>query len=111
MHELTLCRNIVDIALDALEGDRKVHAVILELGLLAGVQKEALLFSFDVVVQNTALEGSKLVIIDVPGKAKCNQCATLFSIQKLYDACPECRSHDFQLLSGEELNIKSLEVE
>ncbi|MBU0456415.1 MAG: hydrogenase maturation nickel metallochaperone HypA, partial [Gammaproteobacteria bacterium] len=69
MHELTLCRNIVDIALDVIEGDRKVHAVILELGALAGVQKEALLFSFDVVTQNTALAEAKLVIIDVPGKA------------------------------------------
>jgi hydrogenase nickel incorporation protein HypA/HybF len=66
MHELSIAMNIVEIAEQELAryGGEKVRAVHLQLGPLAGVAKEALLFSYTLACDGTALEGSSLVIED-----------------------------------------------
>jgi hydrogenase nickel incorporation protein HypA/HybF len=67
MHELSLAMSIVDIASE--EGERlggRVSAVHLRLGPLAGVAKDALLFSYDMACQDTPVAGSRLVIEEMP---------------------------------------------
>src|ERR1700722_12687067 len=67
MHELSIAMSIVDMAQE--EAERRnvqVDAVHLELGALAGVVKEALLFSYTVACDGTLLEGSRLVVKDIP---------------------------------------------
>ena len=44
----------------------RVSAVHLRLGALSGVVKDALLFSYEVACQDTPLQGSQLVVEDVP---------------------------------------------
>jgi hydrogenase nickel incorporation protein HypA/HybF len=66
MHELSIAMNIVEIAEEELlrHGGERVRVVYLQMGPLAGVAKEALLFSFRIACQGTAAEGSSLVIED-----------------------------------------------
>jgi len=66
MHELSIAVSIVEIAQEELarHGGERVRAVHLQLGPLAGVAKEALLFSFGLACEGTAVEGSSLVIED-----------------------------------------------
>jgi hydrogenase nickel incorporation protein HypA/HybF len=66
MHELSIAVSIVEIAEQELRnhGGERVRAVHLQLGPLAGVAKEALLFSFSLACEGTAAEGSTLVIED-----------------------------------------------
>ena len=70
MHELSIAVNIVEIAEEevARHGGERVRAVHIQLGSLAGVAKEALLFSFDLACEGTAVEGSRLVIEDAQGQ-------------------------------------------
>src|SRR5208282_1532272 len=67
MHELSIAMSIVELAEEeAVRRGVQVEAVHLKLGALSGVVKEALLSCYDMVCEGTALQGSRLVVEDVP---------------------------------------------
>lgn len=112
MHELSIAMGIVDAALD--ESQRRgveVSAVHLRLGALSGVVKDALLFSYEVACQDTPLEGSQLIVEDVPVIVFCAQCRAereLPSVQLF--VCPECGAPTMDVRHGKELEVFALEV-
>jgi hydrogenase nickel incorporation protein HypA/HybF len=68
MHELSIATSIVELASE--EAGRqpgRVETVYLRLGLLSGVVKDALLFSWDLACDQTPIAGAKLAIEDAPG--------------------------------------------
>ncbi len=69
MHELSIALSIVEGAEEEAkrQGGARVCAVHLKLGPLSGVVKEALLFSYELACEGTALEGSTLVIQEMQG--------------------------------------------
>ena len=113
MHELSIAMGIVDAAVE--ESARRgvqVSAVHLRLGELSGVVKDALLFSYEVACQDTALAGSRLVVEDVPVIifcAKCKQQQKLDSVQLFQ--CPACGTPSMDVRQGKELEVFALEVE
>ena len=113
MHELSIAMGIVDAALE--ESARRgvqVTAVHLRLGALSGVVKDALLFSWEVACQDTRLQGSQLVVEDVPVVVFCPQCndqRTLTSVQSF--TCPDCGAPTMDVRQGKELEVFALEVE
>jgi hydrogenase nickel incorporation protein HypA/HybF len=113
MHELSIAMGIVEAALDeAQKRGVRVSAVHLRLGALSGVVKDALLFSFEVACQDTPLQGSRLIVEDVPVAIFCPQCKDkrmLTSVQSF--ACPECGVPSMNILQGKELEVYALEVE
>jgi hydrogenase nickel incorporation protein HypA/HybF len=109
MHELGIARNIVAIVGEA-AGGRRVRRVMLEVGKLSGVVSEAVLFCFDAVTQGTALEGATLDIREIDGRARCHACAAEFAVPSFVTTCP-CGSRRLAHIAGEELNIKSMEVD
>jgi hydrogenase nickel incorporation protein HypA/HybF len=109
MHGLGITRNIVAIVSDAAKG-RKVRRVTLEVGELSGVMTDAIVFCFDVVAQGTVLEGAELDILTIRGRARCSCCGAEFAIATLYTPCA-CGSRQLERVQGEELNIKTMELE
>jgi hydrogenase nickel incorporation protein HypA/HybF len=109
MHELSITRNIVAIVGDAAKG-RRVLRVNLDLGRLSGVLAQAVAFCFEEVSKGTPLEGSTLIIRELDGRGRCGVCHAEFATPTLFTPCP-CGSRDIERLSGEELNIKSMELE
>jgi len=112
MHEISLCQSMLRIMEEQAAKQRftKVSAVYLEVGVLAGVDPEALRFGFDVVMQDSLASGAELEIIMLQGRAWCEQCLTKVNIQQRFDACPECGGHQLKISAGEELRIKDLAV-
>jgi hydrogenase nickel incorporation protein HypA/HybF len=112
MHELSIAMSIVDMAQEEAElRDVKIDAVHLELGPLSGVVAEALFFSYEMACSGTQLEGSKLVIKEVPIVVYCPVCKvqkTLSSMQ--WFRCPECGTPTADVIHGRELVITGLEV-
>lgn len=113
MHELSIAMSIVEGASqEALSrGGVEVHAVHLKLGALSGVVKDALLFSYDIACQGTLLEGSKLVIEEVPVVVYCTTCEankTLDFIQRF--CCPTCGTLTPDIVSGKQLELVGLEI-
>jgi hydrogenase nickel incorporation protein HypA/HybF len=109
MHELSITRNVVAIAVDAAHG-RKVLGVTLAIGKRSGVLADAVAFCFDTVVEGTALEGAKLHIIEPKARGTCRDCGTAFVVADLVAICG-CGSRSVQCEGGDELLIKSIEIE
>jgi hydrogenase nickel incorporation protein HypA/HybF len=112
MHELSIAMSIIDMAQEEAERrDVTVDAVYIELGPLSGVVAEALQFSYEVACRGTALEGSRLVIQEVPIEVYCPACKaqkTLSSMQ--WFCCPECGAPTSEVIHGKELVVTALEV-
>ncbi|HEX4386398.1 MAG TPA: hydrogenase maturation nickel metallochaperone HypA [Myxococcales bacterium] len=109
MHELGITRNIVAVVAEAAQG-RRVLKVNLDLGRLSGVLAQAVAFCFDEVSKGTPLEGARLVIRELEGRGRCRKCQAELATPTLFTACP-CGGRDLERLSGEELQIKSMELE
>lgn len=113
MHEMSLAEGVRGIVEDAARahGDRRVGAVVLEIGELAAVEVEALTFCLEVVLRGTVAEGARIDIEAVPGTGWCMQCAATVPVAALYDACPQCGSYQVQPTGGTEMRVKELELE
>ena len=108
MHELALMESLVSAVVERV-GDARVTRVHLEIGRLAAVAPEAMSFCFDVCARGTSLEGARLEIASIPGRARCRACGGERSIESYVDLC-DCGAADLAVLAGEELRIKSVEV-
>ncbi len=113
MHELSLMEGVLDLLEDerGRHGFRRVTRIVLEVGALAGVQKEALDFCFDAVMKGTVAEGAALELLDVPALAWCGACAAEVPVESRLDPCPRCGGAPERLVQGLDLRLKSLEVE
>jgi hydrogenase nickel incorporation protein HypA/HybF len=112
MHELSIAMSIVELAEE--EADRRgvqVEAVHLKLGALSGVVKQALLSCYEMACENTPLEGSRLVIDEVPVVIFCPSCRAqrpLHSVQLF--CCSECGTASSEIVQGKELEVVALEI-
>ena len=113
MHEMSLCEGVLQILEDnaRTQGFTRVRKVWLEIGGLAGVDPEAMRFSFDAVTRGTLADAAALEIVDVPARAWCMPCGKEIAVAQRYDACPNCGSHQLQVTAGDEMRVKELEVE
>lgn len=112
MHELSIAQNLVEIAVETAEsaGMKQVKALYVKLGVLSGVVKEALEFSFEVVIEGTPLEGAKLFIEDIPVKIFCPRCQEAHDLpEPLPMRCPICGTKTGQVLAGREMELYALE--
>lgn len=113
MHEMSLCESVLQVIEQQALAQQfhKVKAVWLEIGALSGVEADAMRFSFEVVMQGSLADQARLEIIHVPGQAWCMPCARDVFVEQLYDECPHCGSHQLQIVGGDQMRIKELEVE
>lgn len=113
MHELGITQSIVEIAEQTAIKQQavKILSVTVEVGSLAGVVPEALEFCFEACSSGTLLEGAQLLIEKIPARARCRDCACEFPLEEFLACCPECDSAASELLSGEELRVKEMEID
>lgn len=112
MHEMSLAESILKIAQEvAAENQaKKISAIGLKLGEMAGVEVDALNFSFDILKKNTIAENSALKINRVPIQAQCNKCGKIFTVESYNFFCPECDGI-LILKSGCELLVEFVDCE
>lgn len=113
MHELSIAESIIE----QIEGNalthkfKKVTKITLEIGVLAGIEKSALLFCFDAAAKNSLAEGAELVIRDKLAKGTCRHCHQQVSTSNWYEPCPHCGQMEIDITEGQQMIIKSLQVE
>ncbi len=112
MHEMSLCESILDILKEQAARDHftQVKRVAGDIGPLSCVEPEALQFGFDVVMKGSLAEGATLEISRPPAEALCLSCFKTVPVKERFDTCRECGSEALQVVSGEELKIRELEV-
>ena len=120
MHELSIARNILDIIEETSSGNKagevktnfkRLHEVRVQIGEMVAVVPESLQFYYDSLIENTPYANSKLVIELLPVKARCKNCKTQFDPEEIFFICPQCQSHDIEVIQGNELKIVSLDVD
>ncbi|MGD0016279.1 MAG: hydrogenase maturation nickel metallochaperone HypA [Verrucomicrobiia bacterium] len=102
---------------DAMRRERRSHAdagvvaVRVRVGKLRQVEPETLRFCYNASVRDTHLAGSQLEIEVVPATARCRACRAEFPVEDNWFECPCCRSVGAELLTGQELDLTSIELE
>jgi hydrogenase nickel incorporation protein HypA/HybF len=110
VHELSLSRAIVKTVERYAKG-RRVTVVSLRVGSLRQVVPGTLEFSFELVARGTVCEGARLEQELVRASLRCNACAHEWTIEVPAFRCPECGTGDVAVVSGDELQVESIEVE
>jgi len=108
MHELAVAESIVGAVREKL-AHTQVRRVLVEVGRLSGVVPDALRFCWELATSGTGLEGAELEIVQLPGRGHCRGCATEFDTNDFITLC-ECGSADVEVLGGQELRIREVEV-
>lgn len=111
MHEMSVAVAVVEqVEAAAREhGMSAVEEVRLQIGELAGVVPDALLFCFDLACAGTVLEGARLVTEDVAARARCGPCGGDWAVGMPPSlCCPRCGGACAELLTGRELQIVSV---
>jgi hydrogenase nickel incorporation protein HypA/HybF len=113
MHELSIARDLIDLAVEeaARAGASRVVRVKLRLGALAGVIPPALRTAFDAARVGTSAAGAALDIEHVPATIRCERCNSEHQLDSPHDRrCPACRTPAAVLTAGRELELAELEV-
>jgi hydrogenase nickel incorporation protein HypA/HybF len=113
MHELSIALSIVEGAEEeaARCGAAAVRSVYLRLGMLTGVVKESLLFAYENACEGTLLEGSQLVIEDIPVLIQCSSCREPRPPHSLWRLeCATCDTPAAGIAQGKDLQIFAMEV-
>lgn len=113
MHEMSIAEGILDVALDTLkQHDAKVvHSVQLDVGLMSGVEPDALQFCWEAVTKGSPAEGSHIDIHTIPITGQCLDCDRIFPVHAYKFICPYCDSHFVQTVGGRELQVISMDID
>jgi len=96
MHEIGVVRSMVKTVLD-----------IGELSLVIPKYVEDI---YPVVVGDTWLKDTKLVINVTPGMTECDECNELFNVIEHEGYCPNCGSFEKTILSGKDFLIREIHI-
>jgi hydrogenase nickel incorporation protein HypA/HybF len=110
VHELSLSSAIVNTVVKHAAG-RAVSVVSVRVGALRQVVPDTLCFYFGFVAQGTVCEGARLELEAVPAQLRCAPCARTWEIELPAFRCPACGGGEVEVLSGDELEVESIEVE
>lgn len=113
MHEFSIATSLMDqIEQLARENNAtKVKFVELETGSIRQVIPEIMETAWQSVIADTIAQGSQLQITEIPAKAKCRKCGLEFKPQIDNYLCPSCVLADVEILEGDEIILKSVDME
>ena len=112
MHELSIAQSLLEIIEEEARpyNGARVTWIKLRIGTLSAVVPDALRFAFEAITRGGIAEGAVLEIEEVPLTIRCHQCEEEFTIDDPFMVCPRCEGGDVEMVSGRELEIRSMEI-
>jgi hydrogenase nickel incorporation protein HypA/HybF len=112
MHELSVAEEIINITNQYLPKDNnnEVISVKVEIGRLSNILVDSLNFCFDALIDDTPLNGAKLLIKEIPITVKCEDCGNIMEIDGFLFQCKNCESTKVKLITGNELKVTEIEI-
>lgn len=89
---------------------KEVAEIVLDIGELSLVIPKYVEDIYPVVVGDTWLKDTKLVINVIPGMAECDECNELFNVIEHEGYCPNCGSFEKIILSGKDFLIREIHI-
>ena len=113
MHELSVCQSIVKQALDVANrhSAHSISRIDLAIGPLAGIDIQLLQHAFPLASAGTLAENAELTTETLPLKIRCLSCFLESTAQPNRLLCEHCGDWHTQVISGDEMLIKSIELE
>ncbi len=117
MHEAALIQGLISIAEQALleqalaeKHPARVKTLRVAVGPLSGALPDALSFAFEAAADGM-FAGARLELM--PGRvlARCADCGGEYEPQGFPYACPVCGCNRFQIVSGEDVVLESIEYD
>ena len=121
MHELSIATLIVENVLEEAKRNyaKKVAEVHLVIGKMSFLGPDQIRFSYNILVEDTIMKDSKLIIEEQDGKIECNSCGYKGTIELKDDPayhipvptlqCPKCKK-TAKIIEGKECTIKSIRI-
>ena len=111
MHELSIALSIIEqIEEESERLGAKVEVVHVRMGVLSGVDAQALSFAYEIAREGTTLEQSRLEVETVALKTYCRQCGSTHTPEPQHIVCPTCLTAEQEIRCGRELEIRALEL-
>jgi hydrogenase nickel incorporation protein HypA/HybF len=112
MHELSIALSILDELEEQIEkhDHAAVEAVHVRLGVLSGVDPQALRFAYELAREGTPFAASRLKIESVRLLVLCLQCKQTHQPDPQNICCPRCLTPEQEILEGRELEVRALEL-
>jgi hydrogenase nickel incorporation protein HypA/HybF len=109
MHELSISESIIDLVVECArrENVARVSRVVVEIGVAAAVDPQALLFCFPITAADTIASGAELMINMIGLQARCEACGKEYAPETQFSPCPVCASFASQILAGREMRVVS----
>lgn len=115
MHELAVSKSILQLVLRHAEasGAKEVLNIYLVVGEMRNIEESWIQRYFGYISVGTAAEKAVIKVKKVPVVFLCGKCGKKFNTDIKEDKkilCPFCKSFNYDLVSGRELIVESVEV-
>ena len=115
MHELGVIERLFEICTRNAKANNatKIISVTLKIGEGSDLQEEWIQRYFDYLSRDTIAEGANLIIERTPLIVRCKECSEEFHVDlrsREKVLCPECEGTKFELVSGREYMVDSMEI-
>jgi len=113
MHEFSIVQSLISIIEGYVEENNatKVSRVVVKVGVLSGVEPHLLEMAFNTFKEGTVAQGAEFVIEVEKLKIRCKDCKTESEKEEINALCPSCGSLNTEIIGGEDMLLKSLELE
>lgn len=112
MHELSIAYEINNIIDQYVKAEQRpyIKSVKIRIGKLQNILSESLIFCFETITSTGKSPAPNLEIEQVPITIKCNKCGTVNEIEDYDFNCVDCGSTNIEVLTGNELSVKEIEL-
>ena len=123
MHEVSVVASLVDAVIAELQKYNviKVNSVTVVIGDLTNLGEEQMAFAYEIVTQDTILEGSQFIVEHEPIELECWDCGYKGPAKVLTDpdfdthsipilSCPECGGK-VTVVKGQSCTVKCMDIE
>jgi hydrogenase nickel incorporation protein HypA/HybF len=113
MHELAVTQSILEIVEKHAKaaGASQVTDIHLTIGDLSSIVDDSVQFYWEIITAGTLCEHTRLHFNRIKAKIRCLECMTEYTLDHDLTPCPNCGSNQIKILSGEEFQVESIEIE
>ena len=102
MHEIgvvrQMCKTVMEFAAE--NQIQSISEIVVEIGELSLIIPKYVEDVYPLVVEDTMLKDTKLIIEEIPGLAECDECDEIFNVVEHKGYCPNCGSFEKTVLTG-----------
>jgi len=112
MHEMSIIEALIEMLDEQLRSHPggRVRTACVRVGRLRQLEPAMLQFCYNAAVSGTSLENSTLKIEELDASARCDTCHLVFAVEEHWFECPRCHSSKAVLVSGNELQLMTVEL-